>query len=118
MIIWERLKEARLNKNMTQECLGKLLGVSKVSICGYETGTRTPNMENFLDLIKILDLDVKYVIGQDVEAINEDYEKYGIKIATVDMQILEAIKENRELYNMFCSKPKETVEKIKKVLKI
>ena len=50
MIIGKRLKEARIKKGMSQEELGNILGVSKVSICGYEKGTRTPTMENFLDL--------------------------------------------------------------------
>ena len=57
MIIGERFKEARISKNLSQETLGSMLGVSKVSICGYETGTRTPNMKNVLRLIEILDLD-------------------------------------------------------------
>lgn len=113
MIIGERLKEARLAKKMSQETLGNMLGVSKVSICGYETGTRTPNMKNFLQLIEILDLDVKYVLGMDVKVINENNEEYPVKMATNDIQIIETIKKNRELYNMFCSNPKRTVEKIK-----
>ena len=46
MIIGKRIKNARTKKGLTQEELGKLLGVSKVSICGYERGTRTPTMEN------------------------------------------------------------------------
>ena len=71
MIIGKRLKEARLKKSMSQEELGNLLGVSKVSICGYEKGTRTPTMENFLDLIKILELEPDYVLGRD----NTDNEK-------------------------------------------
>ena len=118
MIIGERLKEARIDKKLTQEDLGNMLGVSKVSICGYETGVRTPNMQNFLDLIRILDLDVKYVLGQDIEALNEKGETYGVKVATSDMEILDAIKENRELYNMFCKNPQKTVQKIKSNLKI
>ena len=118
MIIGERLREARIEKNMTQEILGKAIGVSKVSICGYETGTRTPNMENFLDLVKVLDLDVKYILGQDIKALKEDGSEYGIKVSTEDMAILEAIKSSRELYNMLCSKPETTVEKIKNSLKV
>lgn len=113
MIIGERLKEARLAKQMSQETLGGLLGVSKVSICGYETGTRTPNMRNFLKLIEILDLDAKYVLGMDVNVINEDNEEYPIKMANNDIKIVEEIKKSRELYNMFCSNPKRTVDKIK-----
>lgn len=118
IIIGERLKEARLNKKMSQETLGKMLGVSKVSICGYETGTRTPNMSNFLKLIEILDLDAKYVLGMDIKVINEDNEEYPVKLAKTDIQIIEELKKNRELYNMFCSNPKRTVDRIKSKLNI
>lgn len=113
MIIGERLKEARLAHKMSQEELGEKLGVSKVSICGYEKGTRTPNMKNFLDLIEVLDLDVKYVLGQDITAVCEEQADYAVKIAKNDLEMLDAIKQNRELYNMLCSDPKRTVEKIK-----
>lgn len=118
MIIGERLKEARLNKNMTQESLGNLLGVTKVSICGYENGTKTPTMRNFLNLIKFLDLDVKYLLGQDLNVVCEDNELYTFKMAKIDIEILNQIKENRKLYNLFCSNPKQTVEKITNDLKI
>jgi len=118
MIIGERLKEARVNMKMSQETLGSMLGVSKVSICGYETGTRTPNMKNFLRLIEILDLDVKYVLGLDVKVVNEEGEIYPVKMAKNDIETIEALKTNRELYNMFCSNPKRTVEKIKSKMNI
>lgn len=118
MIIGERLKEARIAKKMSQEALGNMLGVSKVSICGYETGTRTPNMSNFLKLIEILDLDAKYVLGMDIRVVNEDNEEYPVKMAKNDIQMIEAIKTSRELYNMFCSNPKRTVEKIKSKLNL
>lgn len=118
MIIGERLKEARISKNLSQETLGSMLGVSKVSICGYETGTRTPNMKNFLRLIEILDLDVKYVLGLDVKVVNEAGEEYPVKMAKNDIATIEALKNSRELYNMFCSEPDKTVEKIKSKLNI
>jgi transcriptional regulator with XRE-family HTH domain len=47
MIIGERIKKERIKRNLSQQQLGDMLGVSKVSICGYETGTRTPTMETF-----------------------------------------------------------------------
>ena len=118
MIIGERLKEARIAKKISQETLGGMLGVSKVSICGYETGTRTPNMKNFLKLIELLDLDAKYVLGLDVKVVNEKEEEYPVKMATNDIKTIEAIKTSRELYNMFASEPKRTVEKIKNKLGI
>ena len=39
-------------------------------------------------------------------------------MATNDIEMVEAIKTNRELYNMFCSNPKRTVETIKNKLEI
>ena len=118
MIIGERIKEARIAKNMTQQEVGDALGVSKVSVCGYEKGTRTPTMENFLDLIELLDLDVKYVLGQDILAVNEENEPYPVKLASNDFAMVNAIKTNRELYNLFCSNPQRTVEQIKRKLNL
>ena len=40
MLLGERLKELRMERNMSQQELGNLLGITKVSVCGYENGTR------------------------------------------------------------------------------
>jgi len=48
MLIGERIRKARLEKGLSQEELGKIIDVSKVSICGYEKGTRTPTLENLM----------------------------------------------------------------------
>lgn len=42
----DRLKKLRQEKKLTQEQLGKIIHVSKVSISGYESGDRTPDTEN------------------------------------------------------------------------
>lgn len=114
MIIGERLKEARLRQGLSQQELGDLLGVSKVSVCGYEKGNRTPTIETFLDLIRVLNLDVRYVLGQDVLAVAEEDEKYQVNIATADLRILSELKQHRELYNALCSDPRRVIEKISK----
>ena len=72
----------------------------------------------FINLIQILDLDAKYVLGMDVKVINEDNEEYPVKLAKNDIQIVEELKKNRELYNMFCSNPKRTIERIKSKLNL
>ena len=56
------IKERRKALGMSQEALANKLGVSKVAICWYETGERTPTMENFLKLADIL-LDRHHLIG-------------------------------------------------------
>lgn len=118
MIIGKRLKEARIKKNLSQEELGNLLGVSKVSICGYEKGTRTPTMENFLDLIKILELESDYVLGRDRNVVSEKNRGLKLVMAEEDIQIITELKKNRELYNKLCSDPKRTIELInRKIMK-
>jgi transcriptional regulator with XRE-family HTH domain len=118
MIIGNRIKEARIKKKMSQEQLGQLLGVSKVSVCGYEKGTRTPTMENFLQLIEILDLEPDYILGRDKIVVSESNRDYKILMAEEDLQIIQELKKNRELYNKLCSETKRTVELInRKIIK-
>ncbi len=47
LFIGDRLKEARIRKRLSQQQLGDMMKVSKVSICGYEKGNRTPNINIF-----------------------------------------------------------------------
>ena len=53
MLIGKRIKDMRLEKGMSQQELGDMIGVTKVSICGYENGTRTPSLETFCILADI-----------------------------------------------------------------
>jgi len=112
MIIGERVKQARINKNYTQEDLGNIIGVSKVSVCGYETGNRTPTMSMFLKLSEALDVSVDYLLGNDIKAVCENEEDYTIMVAKEDLAILKELKEYKNLYNRLCSDPKRTVKLI------
>ena len=114
MLIGKRIKEARLAKGMSQQALGDLLNVSKVSVCGYETGTRTPTLETFLDLIEVLDLEPSYVLGIETSVVSEEGEPYGAKMAKEDFEILNELKNHRTLYNQLCENPKRTVDIIAK----
>ena len=118
MIIGSRIREARKKKNLSQEEVGNLLGVSKVSVCGYERGTRTPTMENFLQLLEILDLEPDYVLGRDKTVVSETNRDYKILMAEDDLKIILEIKRNRELYNKLCSDLERTIDLInRKVIK-
>lgn len=112
MVIGERVKEARMNKNLTQEELGNMIGVSKVSICGYETGNRTPTMAMFLRLSDALDVTVDYLLGREVKAICDDNEDYTIMISKIDLEIIKELKQYSNLYNHLCSNPTRYVKLI------
>lgn len=117
MLIGERIKQERIKRGLTQLELGQMLGVSKVSICGYETGTRTPTVDTFLKLIDILDLKAEYALGLDINVVAEDEAEYHVVMAKEDIIIIEELKKHRELYNKLCSEPKRTIELMSRKIK-
>lgn len=117
MLIGERIKQERVKRGLTQAELGDMLGVSKVSICGYETGTRTPTVDTFLRLIEILSVSPEYALGLDIDAIAEKDSEYHIVMAKEDIVIIEELKKHRELYNKLCSDPKRVIELMSRKIK-
>ena len=61
MFLGFRLKELRKEKNLSQMELGKILGVSKVSISGYEKGNRIPSMDIFMQILDTFDVSADYL---------------------------------------------------------
>ncbi len=119
MIVGKRLKELRKGKGLTQKELGKLVNVTKVSVCCYENGVRTPNLETFEDLINVLDVTADYLLGNDikVKTIKENEEKYSIYVSKEDIDILNEIKLHSKLYKKLINNPKRMVEFIDNKLK-
>lgn len=61
----QRLRMLRKSKGLTQEELGRKVNVTKVSISGYESGNRTPDMDTLKALADALDVSVDYLLGRD-----------------------------------------------------
>ena len=110
MVVGNRIKEERIRRKMSQQQLGDLLGVTKVSVCGYENGTRTPTMETFLRLIEVLETTPDYLLGRDINVICEEEEKYVKKISKDDLNLINEIKKYPKLYSKLCSQLNRTVE--------
>lgn len=64
----ERLKELRIEKNMTQVQLAETLGVSKGTIAMWEIGKREPNFETLDRLSDIFDKRIDYILGYSNDA--------------------------------------------------
>lgn len=114
MFIGSRIKELRKQKGLTQSQLGNLINVTKVSISCYEHDTRIPNLETFLDLIKVLETTPDYLLGRDVNIIAEEDENYSIVLPKIDIEIIKEIKKNKELHSFLMSDPKRGVEYLSK----
>lgn len=117
MIIGSRLKELRMKKGYSQKELGELIGVTKVTICGYEKGNRFPNLSKFIALIDCLETEPDYLLGRDVIGVAEDTEKYQINIAKEDILILNELKKRPELYNKLIDDPKRKIELLSRNIK-
>ena len=62
----DRLREARLNRNMTQAELAALIGVVKSTVAGYETGRSEPNMEKFARIMSVLNIDANFLLRDEM----------------------------------------------------
>ena len=60
--IGKRIAEARINRNITQEHLEELSGLSVSTISRIETGKYMPTIENLLKLSEILDVGLDYFL--------------------------------------------------------
>lgn len=64
MTFGEALKELRIEKNITQNQLAKLTGLSRVSIGNYERGDRDPNSDSIKKIATALDTSIDYLLGK------------------------------------------------------
>ena len=59
----ERIKELRLERGMTQDSLGQVIGVKSYSIYTYEKGRSAPSIEDLITLADFFNVSVDYLIG-------------------------------------------------------
>ena len=59
-----RLKQLRLNKNLRQEQVAKLIGVNKSAISTYENNTRQPSFEILVRLATLYRVSTDYLLGR------------------------------------------------------
>lgn len=72
------LKHIRQEKGLTQEQLGKLMNKDYSTIGKWESGTRSPIMEDVIRLSDILQVDIK-------DLIDKDYSKPDNKLDKLDI---------------------------------
>ncbi|AIC94647.1 MULTISPECIES: helix-turn-helix domain-containing protein [Shouchella] len=60
----KRLKQLRKEQKLTQEQLGRLINVTKVSISGYENGNRTPDTDTINRIADVFGVTTDYLFGR------------------------------------------------------
>ena len=117
MFIGPRIKELRKKKGLTQQELGKLINVTKVSISCYENGSRIPNLETFIDLVEVLDTTPDYLLGRDINVIAEENENYSVVLPKIDIEVRKELQKNEELIQFLRKDPKRSVDYLSKKAK-
>ena len=112
----KRLKELRIKKGLSQQKLGDLIGVTKVSICGYENGTRIPTIENLIKLSDALEITIDYLLGREVTIINEENKSYIGSISHEDVCFIMELRHYPNLYSKLLKDSKRSANLINKKL--
>lgn len=63
-IFAERIRELRLERGLTQEELGEIIGVKRFSIYSYEKGRACPEMKGLVALVEFFDVSIDYLAGR------------------------------------------------------
>lgn len=61
----DRIKQLRIAKKLTQEELGKIINVTKVSVSGYENGNRTPDTDTLQKMADYFDVSTDFLLGRE-----------------------------------------------------
>ena len=113
----KRLKELRKKNGFTQQQLGSMVGVTKVSICCYENGTRTPTLDTLVDLANCLSVDLPYFLGAEYFAVAEDDSKCTINLAKDEIELIRELRMHTKLYEKFLEDPKRTMDYFEKKMR-
>ena len=104
----ETLKNLRDIKEMTQQDLGKVLGVSRATIAGYETKNHQPDYEKLEILSHYFEVSIDYLLtGED------SFHVERMKRPPINEKVLDA-----EVIQIYRTLPAETKQDVLKYLKL
>ena len=113
-MIGKRLKELRIQKGLSQQDLGDAIGVTKVSICGYENGTRLPNLEKLVSLAEELETTTDYLLGREIKIVECEEKNYIGSISYDDVNLILELRHYPNLYNKILKDVKRSANIINK----
>lgn len=102
----DQLKKARLNMDYTQQQVADLMGITKSTYCGYETGKRQPDVAKIKQLACILNIsgDVLLETGFEQEPPFAD--------VTSELDIDNDVKQLAKQYSLLNDTDRELVKKM------
>lgn len=113
MLLAKRIKELRKEKDLTQEDLGKLINVTKVSICCYENGTRVPTLETIVALADIFEVSLDNLLGREIEVVAK---KRRTRMSKEEVEFIKEIRKSERVFHLLTTNPKRCAYLINKKL--
>lgn len=105
----EKIRRARIEKNLTQTGLADLMGVSFQAVSNWERGNSMPDISKLDDLCRILDVDLYYLLGssEGSEAVNGVLENGGAEVDIGSLTEIAPMVEPEKLKNIVEEKSKK-----------
>lgn len=116
MFLGKRIKEMRNKCGLSQEELGRAVGVSKVSVCHWEKEVKKPSSKNLIELSKILNTPLEYLIGNDSYVVSEQDSNYGMMMAKEEIDVIKELRHHKQLYETLIENPKRALDRFDKNL--
>ncbi|WMI82066.1 helix-turn-helix domain-containing protein [Anaerotignum sp. MB30-C6] len=104
MSLNDRIKEARLNKGLTQEQLGKLIGVAKTTVAGYEKN-REPDASTIGAIIDALNVDANFLFQDEMRELQ--FNSFSIPEIGIIKKYRSLNDSGKEMVNMVLEKEYE-----------
>ncbi|WP_099467402.1 helix-turn-helix domain-containing protein [Konateibacter massiliensis] len=82
----DKLKQLRVENGLSQKEVSNILEVSPSIISGYETGERTPSLENLLALSYLYKCSTDYLLGR-----NQDKPSVTIDVSNLNQEQIHAL---------------------------
>ncbi|MEG1495642.1 MAG: helix-turn-helix transcriptional regulator [Bacilli bacterium] len=117
LLFGKRLKELRTKAGLTQQALGNMINITKVSICCYEKGTRTPTIDTLIDLANTFNVDYSYFLGGDNYVVAEDNQQYGMSMAKDEIELIKELRRHSDLYQKLINDPKRIITLMEKKMR-
>ena len=94
MTIGERIAILRKGKNLSQEALGEILGVTRQSISKWEGDGALPEMEKLIAMCKYFGVTINYLLGLEIEGESDVSDSKTKPNTTLDTMLKQYTEEN------------------------
>lgn len=106
MIVGQRIKGLREDRNLTQEQLGKILNLNKTTISHYENDSRIPDIELLIQMANYFEVDLNYLLGLDHHIRSG---KRSLQISNEEMEFIIELRKIRN-YRRIMNNPKRYIQ--------